>query len=101
MLIIEIVIAGTYPPISAKEIPHSAKFSRRIIFAVFADSFLTAKIKFLETFRLNYSGVCGMVWKQNDSYSTFALLRGRQEQHGTLYIVVSKRTLPDSWGPPS
>ena len=33
-------------------IPYSAKFSRRIIFAVFADSSRTAKIKLLETFRL-------------------------------------------------
>ena len=33
-------------------IPYSAKFLRRIIFAVFADSSRTAKIKLLETFRL-------------------------------------------------
>ena len=31
-------------------IPYSAKFSRCIIFAVFADSSRTAKIKLLETF---------------------------------------------------
>ena len=33
-----------------------------------------------------------MVWKQNDSYSTFTLLvlRGHQEQHGTLSLFHSK-----------
>ena len=72
-------------------LPYSAKFSRRIIFAVFADSSGTAKIKLLETFRLNFPGVCGIVWKQNDSYSTFAVLRGRQEQHGTQSLLQSKR----------
>ena len=30
-------------------IPYSAKFSRRLIFAVFADSFPSAKIKLCET----------------------------------------------------
>ena len=55
---------------------------------VFTDSFRTAKIKLLKTFRLNFPGVRGIVWKQNDSYSTFAVLRGRQrqEQHGTLSL---------------
>ena len=51
-----------------------AKFSRRIIFAVYVDSSRTAKIKLLETFRLNFPGVRGIVWKR---YSTFAVLRGR------------------------
>ena len=31
-----------------------------------------------------------MVWKQNDSYSTFAPLRGRQEQHGALSLFQSE-----------
>ena len=55
-------------------LPYSAKFSRRIIFAVYVDSSRTAKIKLFETFRLNFPGVCGIVWKR---YSTFAVLRGR------------------------
>ena len=58
---------------------YSGKFSRHIIFAVFADSSRIAKIKLLETFRLNFPGVRGIVWKQKDSYSTFAVLCGRQE----------------------
>ena len=65
-------------------IPYSAKFSRCIIFAVFADSSRTAKL------RLNFPGVRGIVWKQNDSYSTFAVLRGRQGQHGTLSLFQSQ-----------
>ena len=69
-------------------LPYSAKFSRRIIFA---DSSGTTKIKFLETFRLNFLGVHGIVWKQYDSYSTFPVLRGRQEQHGTLSWFQSER----------
>ena len=32
-----------------------------------------------------------MVWKQNDSNSTLALLRGHQEQHGTLLLFQSER----------
>ena len=33
-----------------------------------------------------------MVWKQNDSYSTFVPLHERQEQHGTaLLLFQSKR----------
>ena len=34
-----------------------------------------------------------MVWQQNDSYSTFTLLllRGHQEQHGTLSLFHSER----------
>ena len=40
------------------------------------------KMKLLETFKLNCSG---MVWKQNDSYSTFAILCGRH----MLYIIVN------------
>jgi len=43
------------------------------------------KIKLLETFQLNRSGVFGMVWKQNDSYSTFTILCGRH----MLYIIVN------------
>ena len=31
-----------------------------------------------------------MVWKQNDSYSTFAVLRGSQEQHDTLLLFQSE-----------
>ena len=65
-------------------LPYSAKFSRRIIFTVFADLSSTTKIKLHETFQLNFPGVCGIVWKQYDSYSTFTLLCGHQEQHGTL-----------------
>ena len=38
------------------------------------DSSRTAKIKLFETFRLNFPGVRGIVWKR---YSTFAVLRGR------------------------
>ena len=67
-------------------LPYSAKFSRHIIFAVFMDSSGTAKIKLLETFQLNFLGVHGIMWKQYDSYSTFAVLRGHQEQHGTLSL---------------
>ena len=73
------------------KIPYSAKFSRHIIFTVFADSSCTAKIKLLETFRLNFPGVHGIVWKQNDNYSTFAVFHGRQEQHGTLSLLQSER----------
>ena len=40
------------------QMPYSAKFLRCIIFTVFTDLSLTAKIKFLETF---HSGGCGMV----------------------------------------
>ena len=69
---------------------YSAKFSRRIIFTVFADSSGTTKIKLLESFRLNFLGVRFIVWKQNDSYSTFAVLHGRQEQHGTLSLFQSE-----------
>ena len=57
---------------------------------VFVDSSRTAKIKLLKTFQLNFQGVCGMVWKQNDSNSTLALLRGHQEQHGTLLLFQIK-----------
>ena len=71
-------------------LPYSTKFSSRIIFAVFADSSGTAKIKLLETFRLNFPGVRGIVWKKYDSYSTFAVLCGHQEQHGTLSLFQSK-----------
>ena len=70
--------------VSKCQLPYSAKFLRRIIFAVFADLSGTAKIKLHETFQLNFPGVCGIVWKQYDSYSTFAVVRGCQEQHGTL-----------------
>ena len=49
------------------------------------------KIKLLETFQLNFQGVRGTVWEQNDSNSTFALLCGHQEQHGTLSLFKSKR----------
>ena len=72
-------------------IPYSAKFSKHIIFAVFVDLPRIAKIKLLETFRLNFPVVGGIVWKQNDSSSTFAVLRGRQEQHGTLSLFQSER----------
>ena len=65
-------------------LPHSTKFSRCIIFAVFAELFGTAKIKLHETFRLNFPGDCGILWKQYDTYSTFQVMRGHQEQHGTL-----------------
>ena len=51
-------------PWPCSNITCSAKFLRRIIFTVFADSFGTAKIKLLETFRLNFLGVRGIVWKQ-------------------------------------
>ena len=78
-------------PWPCSNITCSAKFLRRIIFTVFADSSRTVKIKLLETFRLNFPGVRGIVWKQNDSYSTFAVLRGRQEQHGTLLLFQSER----------
>ena len=69
---------------------YSTKFSRHIIFGFFADSSGTTKIKLLETFRLNFPGVRGIVWKQY-SYSTFAVLRGHQEQHGTLSLFQSER----------
>ena len=54
------------------------------------------KIKFLKTFQLNCSGVRGMVWQQNDSYSTSALLllRGRQEQHGMLLFQSERFQIP-------
>ena len=71
-------------------LPHGAKISRCIIFTVFADSSGTAKIKLLETFRLNFPGVCGIVWKHYDSYSTFAVLCGCQERHGTLSLFQSE-----------
>ena len=70
---------------------YSAKFSRRIGFAVFADSSGTAKIKLLKIFWQNFPGVLSIVWKQYDSYSTFAVLCGRQEQHGTLSLFQSER----------
>ena len=66
-----------YANVSKCLLQYSAKFSRRIIFVVF------------ETFRLNFPGVRGIVWKQYDSYSTFAVLHGRQEQHGTLSLFQS------------
>ena len=77
--------------VSKRLLPYSAKFSRRIIFAALTDSSSTANIKLLETFRLVFSGVRGIVWKQYDSYSTSAVLRGRQEQHGTLSLFQSER----------
>ena len=73
-------------------LPYSAKFSRRIIFMVFADLSGTTKMKLLETFRLNFSGVRGIVWKQYDSYSTFAVLRGRQAL--TLVAFVNGEASP-------
>ena len=51
----------------------------------------TMKIKLLETFQLNCSGVLGLVWKQNNSYSTFAILCGHHKQHGTLSLFQSER----------
>ena len=45
----------------------------------------TIQIKLLETFQLYCSGVLGMVWKQNDSYSTFVILCGCH----MLYIIVN------------
>ena len=71
---------------------YSTKFLRRIIFAVFADSSGTANIKLLKTFRLNFLGVRGIVWKQYDSYSTFAVLRGRQAL--TLVAFVNGEASP-------
>ena len=65
-------------------LPYSTKFTRCITFAVFTDLFGTAKIKLHETFRLNFPGVCGILWKQYYIYSTFQVMRGHQEQHGTL-----------------
>ena len=81
---------STHANVSKCPLPYSAKFSRHIIFAVFADSSSTAKIKLLESFRLNFPGVRGIVWKQYDNYSTFAVLCGRQEQHGTLPLFQSE-----------
>ena len=43
-----------------------------------------------QNFQLNCSGVCGMVWKQKDSYPTFALLCGRQEQRCSLLLFQSE-----------
>ena len=71
---------------------YSAKFLRHIIFVVFADLSGTAKMKLLKTFRLNFPGVCGIVWKQYDSYSTFAVLRGRQAL--TLVAFVNGEASP-------
>jgi len=67
-------------PFILLQLLYSAKFLRRIIFTVFADSSHTTKIKFFKTFQLNNSRLCGMIWKHNNSDSTFAPLHGRQQQ---------------------